>query len=392
MANLKNNLIIIALLFLAGCATAPVEVTYLPSVGSGNPPEEIKEFKEDKSTTIFAVGDIMMSRYIGKVMAKKQLASFDGSGIHYPFKEIAGKLFEADIVVGNLESVIGVKSIDEKTYYDKPYNFLAHPDTALVLKQAGFDVVSLANNHAMDYGPKRIIKTRQVLDEAAIKYFGAGSNEFEAREPSVISHNGTTIAFLGYGNGHSNDIYATDSKGGTARTIGKNIKADIEKAKLKSDIVIVSLHWGFEYEDTPKNWQRKFAKNLIDYGADAILGHHPHILQGIEIYKGKPIVYSLGNFLFDQKKGKTTGGMIVELNFEDKKYKGINVIPLDRFSTYYPKVATGKKKQTALKELYAISLPINKDKKALAFIKPGGVKEEKAVKLAKKKTPLNKIP
>lgn len=390
---MKRNftLILIAFLFLAGCAAQPIEVAYRSSVGSSGPLEQFKqkEIPADKTISIYAVGDIMMSRYIGKVMAKKQSATYDGSGIHYPFKEITDKLFEADIVFGNLESVIGLKTEDDKPYYSKPYNFLAHPDTALALKHAGFDVLSLANNHAMDYGPKRITETRLVLDTIGIKYFGAGINEGSAREPAVITHNGMTVAFLGYGNGHSSDIYATATKAGTARIVSENILADIEKAKQSADIVLVSLHWGFEYEDTPKNWQRVMAKKLIDYGADAILGHHPHILQGIEIYKGKPIVYSLGNFLFDQKKGKTTGGMIVELKFEDKKYKGITVIPLDRFNTYYPKVALGKKKKTALKEIYDISLPINENKKALAFL---GVGAEKPVKLAKKKTPVKKIP
>lgn len=319
----------------------------------------------EKDITIYAAGDIMMGRYIGKRMARR--------GVDSPFKFIKDELKKADIVFGNLESMIGVMAIDkmgaeEKPYYDKDYNFLAVPQSAKALRDAGFTVVSLANNHAKDYGPDGITSTRKYLKEAGVKFFGAGKNLVEAREPVIIEKKGTKFAFLGYGIAHTKDVYATGNKAGIVPFYRKHLKADIKSAKLLADVVIVSIHWGVEYDVQPIKRQVKLAHDIIDYGADILLGHHPHVVQSIEFYKDKPIIYSMGNFLFDQKAGRTSGGMIFSFDFSGGKLKAVGALPLGRVDAYYPKLAVGEVKTSQLKELREISKYLNEDKTVLDFL------------------------
>ncbi len=319
----------------------------------------------DDNVTLYATGDIMVGRYIGKRMKS--------DGVNAPFEFIKGDLKKADIVFGNLESMIGVmkkdkKGVEEKSHYKKDYNFLAAPESAKALKDAGFTVVSIANNHSMDYGPKGITSTRKYLKEAGVSYFGAGKDLMEAREPVIIEKNGTKFAFLGYGVAHSNDVYAGAGRAGIAPFFRKYLKVDIKNAKLAADIVIVSIHWGVEYEAKPIKRQVKLAHDIIDYGADIILGHHPHVVQSLEFYKDKPIIYSMGNFLFDQKSGRTKGGMIYGFEFKGSELASIEAMPLGRVYTYYPKLAVGEVRTRQLKELKEISLYLNEDKAALDFL------------------------
>ncbi|MBI5235513.1 MAG: CapA family protein [Deltaproteobacteria bacterium] len=305
---------------------------------------------DSNSVLLYAVGDVSLGRGIGNAVKKR--------GADYPFKETSSTLHEADIVLGNLESILG-DTDDKQRFPGKPYNFIAPLDSAVALKQAGFDLLSLANNHALDYGDTAIEKTIKALGKAGILFFGAGKELMQARTPAVVTIRGIRFAFLAYGTGHSSKIYATAKRGGIAPIRSDYIKKDIAAMKGKADVVIVSLHWGFEYKDAPEKWQRDFAKTIIGWGADAVIGHHPHVLQGIELYKGKPIAYSLGNFLFDQKDDGTDRSVILALEFTGKTITGIGVIPLDRFNTYFPRAAKGQAKKEILKNLKKISTPLN---------------------------------
>ncbi len=305
---------------------------------------------------LYAVGDVSLGRGIGNSVKKR--------GADYPFSAITGTLHEADIVLGNLESILG--DLDDKQRFPgKPYNFIAPLDSAVALKQAGFDLLSLANNHALDYGETAIKKTGEALNDAGILFFGAGKDLSQARAPAIVTIAGVRIAFLGYGMGHSSDVYATARQGGIAPVRSDYIKKDITATKAKADVVIVSLHWGFEYKDTPEKWQVNFARDLIGWGADAVIGHHPHVMQGIELYKGRPIAYSLGNFLFDQKDDGTDRSVILALEFTGKALTGIGVIPLDRFNTYFPRLAKGQAKKEILENLKKISTPLNTETNAM---------------------------
>lgn len=334
-------------------------------LGCSGTVEKGTKLVETPSVTLYAVGDIMMGRNIGKKMKEE--------GVDAPFEFIKEDLIKGDIVFGNLESMIGVMKKDkngkeEKPHYDKNYNFLAVPESAKVLKGAGFTVVSLANNHAKDYGSHRIASTRKYLDEAGVLFSGAGASIEEARKPAIIEKKGTKFAFLSYGIAHSNDVYAKGSRAGIAPFYRKYLKEDIAKARLVADVVIVSIHWGVEYDKKPIPRIVKLAHDIIDYGADMILGHHPHVVQSLEFYKGKPIVYSMGNFLFDQKKGRTSGGMMYEFKFKSTNLDSIKAHPLGRVNTYYPKLAVGDIKTNQLKELKEISLYLNEDESLVEFL------------------------
>ena len=292
----------------------------------------------------------MMGRHIGKVMKKR--------GHIYPFMNLVSPFKGAHIVFANLESIPG-DSKDKIYFKEKLYNFIAPLSLTTTLKKVGFTVFNLSNNHAMDYGVNPISKTRRALAKDGIASFGAGKDLKEARAPSLINIKGVTFGFLGYSNGHSRRIYATEKRGGVVPYEMKLMKEDIKSLKEKAQVVVISLHWGIEYEHYPSEEQVEMARELIDAGADLILGHHPHVMQGIEIYKGKLIAYSMGNFLFDQKHGDTGNSFMLSLKFSGRHLKKVRVEPLDRFKSYFPRRASGARRGEILASLRKMSLPLN---------------------------------
>ncbi|MCK4738639.1 MAG: CapA family protein [Deltaproteobacteria bacterium] len=326
------------------------------------PKEKVRP--KPKEITLLALGDIMLSRGIGRAMVRRDN--------DYPFKFMDGYLKKGDIVFANLESMLGESKDkagrNKKPYFKKPYNFLATPEASKVLKKAGLTILSLANNHAMDFGPSPIAETRRLLSKEGIGFFGAGKNLREAREAASVNLGDTNFSFIGYTIAHP-DVFATKEKPGAASIYERYVIDDVRTLRKKTDVLIVSLHWGKEYKEQPTKWQRGLARKIIDAGADIIIGHHPHVLQGVEFYKNKPIAYSLGNFIFDQKSGRTTGGAIFEYKFKGSELYSFGIIPISRVNTYYPKVSSGKARNDTLKELIEISTPLNKDKTYLDALK-----------------------
>lgn len=312
-----------------------------------------------EETTLYAVGDVMLGRYIAKVMATR--------GNDYPFQQITATLHNGDIVFGNLEAVISADGVTP-AFPEKPYNFHATKQASQALKKAGFTVLNLANNHAMDYGPAALAETHRLLNENGIVSFGAGTAINEARQPAILVKNGVRFGFLGYGVAHARAVYAAKNHGGITPVVMDSIRKDIRELRNKVDVLIVSLHWGMEYSMAPAQKQREEAHQIIDWGADLILGHHPHVMQGIEIYKGKVIAYSLGNFVFDQKGNWTDRSFLLACKFQGKALSSAEIIPLDRFRTYFPKVAEGKTRTDVLEELKKISLPINSEPQQLSRV------------------------
>ena len=158
--------------------------------------------------------------------------------------------------------------------------------------------VSLANNHVMDYGEEAFAKTRAILEEASIPYFGAGRTGDNFNNPVVIEFAGKTIGLLGYSCPSTTPTFGDDMHSGSAFLSLENVIKDIEAIKTKVDFVIVQPHWGIQEIPFPTYQDRKLAHKLIDYGADLIVGHHAHVIQSREIYKGKHIFYGIGNFIF----------------------------------------------------------------------------------------------
>ena len=201
----------------------------------------------------------------------------------------------ADIAVVNLENPITTRG----TKIVKPFNFRMHPRFVPVLTRAGIGVVSIANNHVFDYGEQGLLDTFSYLDSAGIRYVGAGRTRADAHRPYFFNRNGRNIAVLAYYGGGEARV-ATERKSGVARRELGAIGADVRALRLadRTMYIVVILHWGTEKAEAPDAAQQSFARALIDAGVDAVIGHHPHVLQGIERYRKGVIAYSLGNFLF----------------------------------------------------------------------------------------------
>jgi poly-gamma-glutamate synthesis protein (capsule biosynthesis protein) len=237
--------------------------------------------------SIAFVGDILLDELPGRLIKK---------GID-PFKPFSSIINSADIRVGNLECVVATRGSAEP---DKPYTFRAHPRTLKVLKRH-FDAVSLANNHSGDFGPAAFSEMLTHLERSGIAYFGGGNNLAEAHAPLLIERKGLRIALLGYNEFFPRSFEADHDKPGIAWSEDEQVRLDIANARSqhRADIVIPVMHWGWEHEPRASARQNELARLMIDSGADAVVGGHPHVTQNIEFYQGKPIIYSLGNFLFD---------------------------------------------------------------------------------------------
>lgn len=248
-----------------------------------------------KIISISAYGEEIKMVFVGDIMLDDLPGKYIKSGKD-PFKNFAPILKRADITIGNLECVVGATGKAE----EKNFVLRAHP-RVLPLIRKYFNAVSLANNHTGDYGPQALSNMLDLLDGAGIKYFGAGKEIRSAHEPIIFDIKDKRIAVLGYNIFLPRSFEALDDRPGTAWGDDDYIIADIQNAKKvhKADIVITYPHWGWEGEKQASADQVRLAHLMIDSGADAVVGGHPHVTQNIENYKGKPIFYSLGNFVFD---------------------------------------------------------------------------------------------
>lgn len=236
-------------------------------------------------TLVFA-GDIMLDDGPGRLIAK-------GGDPLAPFAKI---LKAADYRIANLETAVAESGT---RLTPKFYTFRAHPRTLAVL-QGRFDAVSLANNHIGDFGHDALLETMRRLDTAGIARFGAGKNLSEAHKPLWIERKGLKIAVLGYSEFIPRAFEAGAETPGTAWSEDDHVISDIRAAKAAgADLIIPFMHWGWEYEPVASQRLKTFARRMIDEGASLVVGSHPHVTQGADIYQGKPIVYSLGNFVFD---------------------------------------------------------------------------------------------
>ncbi len=304
------------LFFLSACQ--PVETSdQLPNI---NPPETTTQIQTDTATatfttvvetpdsvstqmttsspsaerrvTLMAVGDIMLGRTIGELI--------ETEGITAPFCFTAETLSLADITVGNLECPISTRGTPE----DKKYTFSAPQAAGESLAYAGFDVVSLANNHVLDYGPLALEDTLATLAKNNIHWVGAGMDAAAAYEPVFIEMNGLRLAFLAFLDVSLIDFNylaweAEPDQPGVAWAHTDKIIECVQQAKQQADLVIVLVHNGYEVIQKVSAQQQEIAHLAIDSGASLVIGSHPHVLQRIEEYKDGLIVYSMGNFVFD---------------------------------------------------------------------------------------------
>ncbi|HSG21634.1 MAG TPA: CapA family protein [Azonexus sp.] len=233
--------------------------------------------------------------FAGDIMLDDGPGRFIGQGGD-PLTPFAAILKAADYRIGNLECPIAESG---SALDNKIFSFRAKPQVLPVL-QARFDAVALANNHSGDYGHDAFLDTMRHLDNAGIAYFGGGRNLSEAHKPLWIERKGLKIAVLAYNEFKPRSFEAGPDWPGVAWSEDDHVIADIRAAKAAgADLIIPFMHWGWENEDKPTQRQQQLARKMIDEGAALVVGGHPHVTQGAETYKGKPIIYSLGNFVFD---------------------------------------------------------------------------------------------
>ena len=279
----------------------------------------------DRTTLLFA-GDIMLDR--GVEYQIKQ----NGGNWNWPFLLIKDFLSEADLVFGNLESQIS----DKGERMGSIYSFRADPKSLEGLTYAGFNVLSVANNHSFDYGVQAFKDSLKRLDDTGIATVGGGLNKKEAHTPTfkhyhTSKYDSTTIGILAYTAVGSPNWQATSNIPGISWVDPFNIDevlAEIEQGAAQTDLLVVSIHAGEEYKTEPNSFQQAFARSAIDSGADLVIGHHPHVVQPVERYKEGWIAYSLGNFIFDQGfSAETMQGLLLKVEIEDSLIYSVTSIP-----------------------------------------------------------------
>ena len=275
---------------------------------------------QENGTALLAfAGDVMFS--------DEYLKEYDQSGISAIADEnMLSHMQNADLFILNEEFPFSRRG---EPMADKQFTFRTDPKYVSILKELGTDIVTLANNHALDYGRTAFEDTLETLDQAGIQRIGGGYSISEASAPAVCTVNGQRFAIFGATRvSPSADWYAGESQSGLFQTYDPaKLNAAIQEARKSCDHVIVFVHWGIEKNETPEEYQRSLARGYIDAGADLVVGCHPHVLQGFEYYKGVPIIYSLGNYLFDNRTGQT---VLLEAGFSDENPPTVSLVPCQR--------------------------------------------------------------
>jgi poly-gamma-glutamate capsule biosynthesis protein CapA/YwtB (metallophosphatase superfamily) len=301
----------------------------------------------DATITIAAVGDMMFGRGVSDFIHAN-----GGTAI---LSKVASVLSGADVTVGNLEGPLAKSGTAAA---GKDVTLLGDPAAIAGLEKAGFDAVGLANNHALDFGKTALKNTLSLLDKAGIAHSGAGMNRASAQKPAVVQAGGAKVAFLSFSHILPAGFIATDSKPGIARSKGgmDQVAEAIRQAKKANDHVVVSFHWGIEYSPDANSEQRRDARRAIDAGADLVVGEHPHVIQGLEVYKGRLIAYSLGDFVFDHYSRETGESFILLSEVGPGGVAGARVVPTYLGSgSGRPAVVKGTAAQRILKRLQRIS-------------------------------------
>lgn len=288
--------------------------------------DEIPKEEPSKSDiSLLFAGDVLLSNHHLCLFDKKN------SNIHGILsKELVDIMNSVDVMMINQEFPFSNRGTKME---DKQYTFRVDPNRVNILLKMGVDIVTLANNHTLDFGTDALLDTIDTLDNTKLKHVGAGRDLEDAKLTNSFEINNKKIAFLGAS--RVIPVYewnAMKEKPGLFTTYDPTLLIEeIKAAKNDNDIVVVYVHWGIERAEYPEDYQRNLGKQYIDAGADIVIGSHPHVLQGIEYYKGKPIVYSLGNFIFGTSNFST---MLFRVDINPENAITISLIPCQSNNGY----------------------------------------------------------
>lgn len=313
----------------------------------------VKKTEDNEEIVISLGGDIMFDRGV-----KKNINKY---GIEYPFSGVRDIFKKDDITFLNLET--SITNISKPANPKKEYNFASDPKTAKELKNSSVEIVSLSNNHSMDYGHKGFVDTMNYLDDAEVLYVGGGRNYEEALKYKIIEVKGKKIGFLGYNRVIPSSTWrATKDKAGQIGLYDYEIDKMlpyIKDVKSKVDYLLLAVHWqGMPTENIPKKFTIAGHK-LIDAGVDVVVGTHPHVMQATEFYKNGVIFYSLGNFIFDNPSPRQIKTAIVQLEISPKDLSTkIKYIPCKSINTK-PIVLEGKERIVEIKYMNKLNSKFN---------------------------------
>ena len=333
---MKKLLIAAAAALLSGCASYEGH----KSTVAGFEPE-LK--KNEKKTAIALAGDVMLGRNVAHKILKY--------GPDYPFEFAAVYISGTAAAFCNLESplIYEDKTTTLQKNGPKKIHFFGVSEAAKGIKNAGFTVVSLANNHTLDYRQNGVKQTLQILEENGIMWNGIEKGNLGVpNEPAIIETDEGTIGLLCYSGVSHWRSQATKTRWGTMPANINVMRRDIRNARKKADLIMVYLHWGLEGRSVRKA-QREKGRQLIDAGADFVFGSHTHLFQDIEKYEGKFILYGLGNFVFDMKADNTKDTALVKVYLKDKKFDSIRLYPM-RIENHRPVPVTDNAKARAFVE------------------------------------------
>lgn len=341
----------------------------------GGPESRAAFYGQPFEVSLAAAGDVMLSRNVGKAI--------DENGLEWPFGLVGERLGEADVTYCNLESPLGTSG---EPLPGKGIWFRASPKTVTCLTGAGIDVVSLANNHILDYDSPCLLETIDILDSHGIAHAGAGEDMAAARAPAIVEVPVRTglldprapagdgvfrVAFLSYTEFAKPDLFwdvtyrrtflAGEGVPGCAPLDMSMVAEDVPAALEVADFVVVCYHWGMENEPyplryDPKNDLDSIARRTIDLGAGLVLGTHPHAVQGLEVYRGGVIAYSLGNFVMDQKRDTQKEGLVLEVRLGPTGVLSARLLPV-WIDTTRPRFLEGDEAKGLLEKVEVISRP-----------------------------------
>ncbi|MDR6226398.1 CapA family protein [Desmospora profundinema] len=289
---------------------------------AGNTVEADPATKESEDLlTMTMVGDMMFGRYVGKAGER--------NGYDHLFNRVQPYFNESDLVTGNVASpILKGNPEDYPKEGNKENRLHARDEAAVGIKKAGFSSVNLANNYTMNYGAPGLLDTISTFRDLDLPTVGAGSDRYDSRRVLYQNVNGIKVATLGVTDVWEAGTTVKRDFPGVVPARPQTILPLIEKARKNADLVVVHVHWGVEYDNNVHPRQRDLGRAMVDAGADIIIGHHPHVLEPIELYKDSVILYSLGNFIFDQGWSRTRETALVQYKLGSDGKARLEVHPM----------------------------------------------------------------